>query len=140
MKRHLILAILILASAFAVRAVVARGWESRIPEGQQFVFPDSESYWHLAGTIAAGQTYQFGNSDARIFRAPVYPWVLSWCVPNVRAARWLSVSLGLAVVFSSEAGGIYLNILLYSERRNHIICTSCFLQFQPNQVAFVTNW
>lgn len=81
-SRHpLTLALLVLTAAFAVRAGTAVWWQQRLAaDSQQFAMGDSDSYWHLAGTIAAGEPYQYHSPAAQIFRAPGYPYILSWLV------------------------------------------------------------
>lgn len=79
-RQFSLLTILILASAFSVRAMAAVIWQQQLAQREQlFLFGDSTSYWYLAQTIANGEPYQFGSPDAAIFRTPGYPWLLSWC-------------------------------------------------------------
>ena len=98
----------VLLFAFALRVGAACYWESRLPAGQQFAFPDSYSYWSLGQTIAEGQPYQFGSPDSRVFRTPGYPLLLAglFGVMGLDAspfsARILGALLGTCVVF-----GIY---------------------------------
>lgn len=66
----------ILALAFVVRLIAAIVWEARVPEGQQFVWGDSDTYWEIAETYVQTGTYAFGDPPQRIFRAPAYPVVL----------------------------------------------------------------
>lgn len=68
---------LLLLAAFLVRLGGAVWWQHRLASPQEFFFPDSHSYWHLARTIAQGQPYQYGSPDARVFRTPGYPMVLA---------------------------------------------------------------
>lgn len=68
---------LILLLGLGIRLTAAVAWQARLPEGQHFAFPDSESYWHLSRTIAKGQPYQYGDAEHRIFRSPGYPLLLA---------------------------------------------------------------
>ena len=73
--RQLVLWLVLLQVAFGVRLAAAQWWDARLPEGQKFGFGDSEGYWELARTIAAGQPYQYGHN--RGFRTPGYTLLLS---------------------------------------------------------------
>jgi 4-amino-4-deoxy-L-arabinose transferase-like glycosyltransferase len=93
---------LILLVAFGLRLGAAYWWESRLTEGQQFAWGDSASYWVLAGQIARGEPYQYGQ--ARIFRTPGYPILLAGLFriagdePPVIWARTLGAVLGTLAV------------------------------------------
>jgi 4-amino-4-deoxy-L-arabinose transferase-like glycosyltransferase len=94
------LLVAILAAALLVRLSAAVWWQSRVPAGKEFGFPDSESYWQLGQKIAAGQPYEFGPQRYRIFRTPGYPLLLSGLFVvggpdvSVMAGRALSAVLG----------------------------------------------
>jgi 4-amino-4-deoxy-L-arabinose transferase-like glycosyltransferase len=94
----------LLALALAVRLVAAVWWQQRLPSGQNFFFPDSESYWHLARSLAQGEPYRYGAEQAVIFRTPGYPiflaplFVLMGPEPPVLAARVLSALCGTTAV------------------------------------------
>jgi 4-amino-4-deoxy-L-arabinose transferase-like glycosyltransferase len=109
---------LILIVAFALRLGAAYWWESRLTEGQQFAFGDSESYWVLGGQIARGEPYQFGHGQAKIFRTPGYPIVLAGLYriaggePPVIWARILGALFGTLTV----GGVIWLTKTLFSIR------------------------
>lgn len=98
LHRGLLLAILIVALALRLSAAV--WWQGRVPAGQRFGFPDSESYWQLGQKIAAGEPYEFGPQRYRIFRTPGYPLLLSGLFlcggqdTPVMAGRALSALLG----------------------------------------------
>lgn len=64
-----------MAVALVVRLSAVAWWQAR--HGEQFVFGDSYSYWALGQAIAAGEPYQYGTPDARVFRTPGYPLVLA---------------------------------------------------------------
>jgi hypothetical protein len=81
---------LILGMALLVRLGVGLWWQQRVPEGQLFAMPDSDSYWTLAGALAAGEPYQYGGKDAQVFRAPGLPL---WLAPQV-------------AIFGSERAGV----------------------------------
>ncbi len=95
------LAVLLLV-ALMLRLGAAWWLNSRF-EGR-FAFGDSESYWVLARSIAQGAPYQFGSTDARIFRTPGYPALLSPIFlfagdePSSMWGRALSAMLGMLAV------------------------------------------
>jgi 4-amino-4-deoxy-L-arabinose transferase-like glycosyltransferase len=99
----------VLLLALVLRVVAAVYWESRLPAAQKFAFPDSYSYWALGQTIAAGEPYQFGSPDSRVFRTPGYPLLLAMVFsiagPDASAlsARFVGALLGTGAVL-----GIYL--------------------------------
>ncbi len=90
------------ALALAVRVAAALVWQARLPAGESFAFPDSESYWALGQTIAGGAEYEFAGS--RAFRTPGYPALLAPLFvvfgdrPPVIAARLVGALLGTATV------------------------------------------
>jgi hypothetical protein len=94
----------ILVVALAVRWGAGIWWQGRLPEGREFGFPDSESYWELARNVAAGDPYTFGPERLAIFRTPGYPillaplFLLGGDNPPVLWARALSALLGALAV------------------------------------------
>ena len=90
----------ILAIALGLRVGAAFWWQGRVPAGQRFGFPDSESYWQLGQKIAAGKPYEYGPLPYRVFRTPGYPLLLSGLFVvggqdvSVMAGRMLSAVLG----------------------------------------------
>lgn len=100
----------IILVALLLRLGAGWWWQSRLPAGSRFGFADSESYWQLAQTIYRGEPYQFANEDAKIFRTPGFPLVLSSVMfltrndnPSVYWARGLTAILGTLSV-----GGVML--------------------------------
>jgi len=92
----------ILLGALAIRVAAGCWWEHRLPEGAKFAFPDSETYWELARSVARGKAVEM-NPDRRVFRTPGYPLVLAgvFCLadePPVLWARWLGALLGTLAV------------------------------------------
>ena len=97
---------IILALALGVRLLAAFQWQSLADrEENLFRFGDSESYWILANRISHGEDYFYGGKDSMVFRAPVYPLVLSpitWFASDrtaVLSARCLGAILGVFAVF-----------------------------------------
>ncbi len=108
----------VLVIALAVRLGAGLWWQSRLPPGARFAFPDSESYWTLAGTIARGEPYEFGSPPAQVFRTPGYPLILAGLFfaagrePPVTAALVLNAVLGTLTVL-----GVYgLAVRLFDRR------------------------
>jgi 4-amino-4-deoxy-L-arabinose transferase-like glycosyltransferase len=101
MYRKLLLCILL--GALAVRIAAGGWWESRLPGGVKFAFPDSEAYWELARAVAGGGPFEL-NPDRRVFRTPGYPALLAGVFllasdePPVLWARWLGAVLGVLAV------------------------------------------
>lgn len=136
--------VLVLVAAFGLRVGTAVWWQGRLDRaGERFAMGDSDGYWVLAATIAAGAPYQYGSPHAAVFRAPGYPLLLSLVVDptdpdrRVLAARIVGCALGTAAVallmaitgwfFSRHAallaggiaavypGGITMSVLVLSE-------------------------
>lgn len=112
----------ILVLALALRLAAAVWWQSRLPPGQRFEFGDSDTYWVLATHIAQGEAYEYGSSDARVFRMPGYPALLAVLLRlfgddmPVLYARFLSAALGTAAV-----AGVYAVARLLYERRTALL-------------------
>jgi 4-amino-4-deoxy-L-arabinose transferase-like glycosyltransferase len=96
--------LLILVVAMCVRVGAGVWWQSRLGPGRQFFFPDSQSYWDLARSIADGESYEFGSPHRRVFRTPGYPLLLAGLFkvygdnPPVLSARVLNALLGTLTV------------------------------------------
>lgn len=109
----------ILLVALLLRLGAGWWWQSRLPAERRFGFADSESYWQLAQTISRGEPFQFANDDAKIFRTPGFPLVLSSLFfllsddnPSVYWARGLTAVLGTL----SVAGVMLLASQLFDHR------------------------
>jgi len=99
----------ILILAFLIRISAAWIWQLQLDRDQQwFRFGDSYSYWTMASRISAGEPFQYGSSESKIFRAPLYPLVLApftllsngqlnWS--SVMAARFFGCFLGMSTVW-----------------------------------------
>ena len=94
----------ILLLALGVRLGAAWWWQQRLADDQRYAFGDSDGYVHLANTIAAGEPYQYGSPDLKVFRTPGYPLLiapLSWLYgdePPPLAIRALNACLGTCAV------------------------------------------
>jgi 4-amino-4-deoxy-L-arabinose transferase-like glycosyltransferase len=102
--RHGLLLALLLAIAFAARMAAGVWWQSRLPQGTQFAFGDSHTYWTLGRQLARGEPYQYGSPEASVFRMPGYPLLLAGLFrvvgddPPVVWARGLGAALGTLAV------------------------------------------
>jgi 4-amino-4-deoxy-L-arabinose transferase-like glycosyltransferase len=106
MTKHATAWLVILTVALLARILAANYWHGLAEsEGNLFRLGDSLSYWTLGEQIAAGKPYQYGSSDASVFRAPLYPILLAplttfadpWRA--VWFARLLGCCLGTVAVF-----------------------------------------
>jgi 4-amino-4-deoxy-L-arabinose transferase-like glycosyltransferase len=94
----------ILLASLVLRLAAGWYWQSQRPADRPFVFGDSESYWELGRSVAHGEPYQFGTPDAKVFRTPGYPAVLSLVFllggeqPSPLAARFISALCGTIAV------------------------------------------
>jgi hypothetical protein len=100
---------IILVVALIVRVLAAFWWQGQAnAEKVAFRFGDSETYWVLAEKMIKGEPYEYGGSDSRVFRAPLYPLFLApftllpkdVAVPAVRLAGALlgTATVGLVIV------------------------------------------
>lgn len=106
-SRNAWLGVALLAIALALRLVAGWWWQERLPEGQRFGFPDSESYWRLGQALARGEPYLFRSQDEVdyfVFRTPGYPWLLAQLMRvagadcDVRLARAQAAVFGMLAV------------------------------------------
>lgn len=84
----------ILLLGFLIRIAAAWVWQSYNVGENYLRFGDSDSYWHLARTIATGEPYQYGSPNTQIFRAPLYPIFLTpfaSMVPDGDKFSWAAV-------------------------------------------------
>ena len=125
---------LVLLLALAARVAAGAYWQSRLHG--QFGMPDSESYWTLAQTIAAGEPYACGpDGEYRVFRTPGYPLLLAPILAlssgntAVILARIEAALLGTAAV----AGVWWLGRQLFDERA--ALLAAVFAAFYPGAIA-----
>ncbi len=94
----------VLAVALGVRVGGAVWWQARLGDARALGMPDSDGYWELGHRIAAGQAYEYGGPDFRIFRTPGYPVLLAGLFtvvgadPPVLWARLVGALLGTVTV------------------------------------------
>ncbi|MFM8216832.1 MAG: hypothetical protein ACKN82_19635, partial [Pirellula sp.] len=70
--------IAIVVFAILLRMIAAVVWQFQCEAiGKTLRFGDSYSYWTIARNVVVDGQYQFGSSESKIFRAPVYPLVLT---------------------------------------------------------------
>jgi len=131
------LSLYILLLAFAVRIAAGCWWEQRLPEGVEFAFPDSETYWELGRAVAEGRPFEM-NPDRRVFRTPGYPVLLAsvfWLAgddPPVLAARGLGAILGVLAV-----GGVMGLAGLLFDRQTALLA-GAVAAIYPDAVAMST--
>jgi hypothetical protein len=125
---------LVLLLALAARVAAGAYWQSRLHG--QFGMPDSESYWTLAQTIAAGEPYACGpQGEYRVFRTPGYPLLLAPILAisdgntAVILARIEAALLGTAAV----AGAWWLGRQLFDARA--ALLAAVFTAFYPGAIA-----
>jgi 4-amino-4-deoxy-L-arabinose transferase-like glycosyltransferase len=89
--------IAIVVFAIVFRLIAAVVWQFQCEaSGKTLRFGDSYSYWTIATNLVVDGQYQYGSSESRIFRAPVYPLVLApfvWCEHYCLSGypKWISV-------------------------------------------------
>jgi 4-amino-4-deoxy-L-arabinose transferase-like glycosyltransferase len=103
--------------SIAIRLAGAWFWQDQLQrDGQSFRFGDSHSYWTIASQIVRNQTYQYGSENSKIFRAPLYPLVLTPFTaigqPNPN-----STSVLLARVFGCVLGGLAVACILIATHK-----------------------
>ncbi|HVU86573.1 MAG TPA: glycosyltransferase family 39 protein [Pirellulales bacterium] len=115
----------VLIVALAMRLGMGLWWQAQLPPGARFAFPDSESYWSLAGAMARGEPYAFGTPPAMVFRTPGYPLILAGLFitagrePPVSAAIALNAVLGVLAVL-----GVYALAVRLFDRRTGLVAAT----------------
>ena len=107
MKRHIGICAAIVAVGFSLRVIAALLWQNSISGETFFRFGDSDSYWTMAKKIAQGLPYQYGSSDSRVFRAPLYPLFLSpwtWIDGTSEKPTWMAI-------FAARIAGCFMGAL-----------------------------
>ena len=103
MKSPIGVAVVIVTVGFVLRIGVAFLWQNSFTSETHFRFADSDSYWTMATKIAQGLPYQYGSSNSRVFRAPLYPIFLSpwtWIDgTSQRASRFAVIAARIAGCF-----------------------------------------
>jgi 4-amino-4-deoxy-L-arabinose transferase-like glycosyltransferase len=110
----------ILVVALGLRLAAGAWWQSRLPAGDRFGFGDSDSYWALGRAIAERRPYQYG--EARVFRTPGYPLVLSplfWIGGDEPPAAWGFAES--AVLGTVAVGGVFWLARMLFDRRAGLI-------------------
>lgn len=70
--------VLVIVLALIARLAFVGIWQhTHVPDPREFEFPDSVGYWELGKRLAAGESYQVGSTDRRVFRTPGYPLLLA---------------------------------------------------------------
>jgi 4-amino-4-deoxy-L-arabinose transferase-like glycosyltransferase len=127
--------LLIVFVAIALRCAAAVWWQARLPDGQQFGFGDSQSYWELGRAIARGGPYQIGSPDSRVFRTPGYPILLAplfWLEgPHVSVMWGRALSAALGGV--AAGGAAYCATRLFNRRAG--LVAGWFWALYPGAVA-----
>lgn len=154
MKRFRYQVVGVFALALVLRLAAAAWWNGR--HGDDFPLGDSDSYWRLAEQLADGEPYQYGGPNAKVFRAPGYPFILAaWfrvAGRSPRAARYLGAVFGalavpllmtLALVWSRSAPGALLAGLLLAVYPGAISTSVLLLSespFVPFMVGSLLAW
>lgn len=150
--------VLILLIAFLLRLGAALTWQRAAEaEGRLFRLGDSHSYWTLAEHLGHGRPYEYGSSEARIFRAPLYPLLLAPLtrISNENAAvGWArvlgcflgTVAVGLVALLALRLGGIHAALAtaalaaIYPSAIGMSIIVLSEALFMPLMVGYLLLW
>ncbi len=144
--------------AFAIRLGAAAYWQRTADsEGRMFRLGDSHSYWVLANQLGQGLPYQYGSSDSRMFRAPLYPLLLAPLtrIADESTAVWWgrvmgcalgTLSVGLIALLARRLGGTCAGLIaaglaaLYPSAIGISIIILSEAVFMPLMVAYLLAW
>jgi 4-amino-4-deoxy-L-arabinose transferase-like glycosyltransferase len=132
---HIARFVLLLVLALALRLAAGWWWQSDLGDPQAFGFGDSTSYWELARSIAAGEPYQYGSADARVFRTPGYPILLApiFLVAGAEPPVMWGRAMGAFWGTLSVAGCWWLGRRLFGDRAGWIAALIAALY--PEEIA-----
>ena len=128
MKRHIGICAAIVAVGFSLRVIAALIWQNSISGETFFRFGDSDSYWTMAKKIAQGLPYQYGSSDSRVFRAPLYPLFLSpwtWIDGTSEKPTWMAI-------FAARIAGCFMGALCIGIIIRLTMKLLCNLSWKPS--------
>lgn len=148
----------ILLLALGVRLGAAAYWQQTAQqEGRLFRLGDSHSYWTLASQIGQGLPYEYGSSESRIFRAPLYPLVLAPLtrIANPHTAVWWArvvgcwlgtLSVALLAWLACRLGGVRAGLFaaglaaFYPSAVGMSIIVLSEAVFMPLMIAYLVAW
>jgi 4-amino-4-deoxy-L-arabinose transferase-like glycosyltransferase len=122
--------------AIFIRIGVAVKWQYDLREADQlFAFGDSMSYWTISKNLSEGDDFEYGGTNSRIFRTPLYPLILT-------PIHW--VAKGQLAVFLARILGVFLSVVslfliasmarrLAGERAS--LCAAALFAIYPGAVA-----
>lgn len=127
---------LVLTTSLVVRMSVAVWWQQRLEaSSQRFAMGDSESYWILAGQLAADQPYFYNTPEASVFRTPGYPWLLSWIVDPGGPGEQILQARIMGCVFGTLAVAICMILTAgWFDRASSLVC-GVLASFYPGAIT-----
>lgn len=149
---------MLLLLAFIARLGAAAYWHNTAQhEGRLFRLGDSHSYWVLANQLGQGLPYEYGSSESRLFRAPLYPLLLA---PFTRiseeptAVWWARVvgcglgtlSVGLVGMLAMRLGGTAAGLIatglaaIYPSAIGMSIIVLSEAVFMPLMIGYLLAW
>lgn len=149
---------MLLLLAFIVRLGAAAYWHSTAHrEGRLFRLGDSHSYWVLAHQLGQGLPYQYGSSESRLFRAPLYPLLLAPLtrISEEHTAVWWArvlgcglgtLSVGLVGMLAMRLGGTAAGLIatglaaIYPSAIGMSIIVLSEAVFMPLMIGYLLAW
>lgn len=149
---------MLLLLAFVLRIGAAAYWhQTAQSEGRMFRLGDSHSYWVLANQLGHSLPYEYGSSESRMFRAPLYPLLLAPLtrIGDEQLAVWWArvvgcllgtVSVGLVGLLALRLGGITPALIatglaaIYPSAIGMSIIVLSEAVFMPLMIGYLLAW
>ena len=114
--------IAILLVALAGRLLAAWVVQQQVGDRLCLIAGDADGYWQLAGKIASGEEYSFGDPPRRVHRMPGFPLVLALSM-KLFGASPLAARCLLAMIGTAACSAVYLlGRQLFDERVGLLAC------------------